>query len=180
MKSLALILTIVLSIFNISQPNNLETEKQKSVESNNEITTYYLIRHAEKDRSDATEKDPLLTNQGTARAKNWAKVFKDVPFQMVYSTNYNRTKATAQPTATSKELELNIYDPNKMYDEKFQKETKGKTVLVVGHSNTTPAFVNAILKEKKYTDIPDNDNGYLFIVTLNADNSVSSQVLHIN
>jgi ATPase subunit of ABC transporter with duplicated ATPase domains len=107
MKSLALILTIVLSIFNVSQPNNLETEKQKSVESNNEITTYYLIRHAEKDRSDATEKDPLLTNQGTARAKNWAKVFKDVPFQMVYSTNYKRTKATAQPTATSKELERN-------------------------------------------------------------------------
>lgn len=180
MKSLALILTIVLSTFNTSQTEMAETEVKNEIENHNEVTTYYLIRHAEKDRSDSKERDPILTKQGIERAENWAKVFKDVPFDMVYSTNYNRTKATAQPTATAKDLELSLYDPNQMFDEKFQEETKGKTVLVVGHSNTTPAFANAILKEKKYEDIPDDDNGYLFIVTVQSDNSVSSQVLHIN
>jgi 2,3-bisphosphoglycerate-dependent phosphoglycerate mutase len=176
MKSLALIFTIVLSTFNITQPDIVEPENQKT----NDITTYYLIRHAEKDRSDSTEKDPILTKQGMERAENWAKVFKDVPFDMVYSTNYNRTKATAQPTATSKDLELSMYDPNKMFDAEFQKETKGKTVLVVGHSNTTPAFVNAIMKKKKYEDLPDDENGGLFIVTVSPNKRVSTQLLYIN
>ncbi|TVZ28011.1 histidine phosphatase superfamily protein (branch 1) [Gillisia sp. Hel_I_86] len=180
MKSFALILTIVLSTFSINKANKIENKETSSLENHNEVTTYYLIRHAEKDRSDTTKKDPLLTDQGTERAENWAKVFKDVPFDMVYSTNYHRTKATAQPTASSKDLELNIYDPHKIYDAEFQKETKGKTVLVVGHSNTTPEFANAILKEKKYEHLSDNENGALFIVTVNLDGSASSQVLYIN
>ncbi len=180
MKSLAIIITIVLSSFNISQPDNVEVKDQKAIENHNEVTTYYLIRHAEKDRSDATERDPMLNDVGIQRAENWAKVFKDIPFDMVYSTNYNRTKATAQPIATSKEIELTMYDPNNMFDTKFQEATKGKTVLVVGHSNTTPAFANAILKEKKYENLPDDENGGLFIITICSDKSVSSQVLYIN
>jgi len=176
MKSLAIIITIILSTFSA---NNSEKDK-KNTDNHSEVTTYYLIRHAEKDRSNASEKDPVLMDKGIMRAEDWAKIFKDVPFDMVYSTNYNRTKATAQPTATSKNLELSMYDPNNMFDAEFQKETKGKTVLVVGHSNTTPAFANAILKEKKYEDISDDNNGTLFIVTIHPDDSVSSQVLHIN
>jgi len=180
MKSLACILTIFLSTFYITQPVKFTAQEKNEIENHNEVTTYYLIRHAEKDRSDSSERDPMLTKEGIERAENWAEVFKDVSLDMVYSTDYNRTRATAQPTATSKALQFSLYDPNNMYDEKFREETKGKTVLVVGHSNTTPAFANAILKEKKYEDIPDNDNGYLFIVTVQSDNSVNSQVLHIN
>ena len=41
----------------------------------------------------------------------------------------------------------------------------GKTVLVVGHSNTTPQFVNAILGVDRYSDIQDNNNANLYIVT---------------
>ena len=49
----------------------------------------------------------------------------------------------------------------------------GKTVLVVGHSNTTPQFVNAILGTKQYTDIQDDNNVNLYIVTrINEENSV--------
>ncbi len=68
----------------------------------------------------------------------------------VYSTNYNRTIQTATPTSKIKKLRLQSYNPNKMYDSVFQSETQGKTILVVGHSNTTPVFVNKILGEKKY------------------------------
>ena len=67
-----------------------------------------------------------------------------------------------------------------MYNLEFQQKTKGKTVLIVGHSNTTPAFVNAILKNKKYGDLPDDENGGLFIVTVTPNNKVSSQVLYFN
>ena len=60
-----------------------------------------------------------------------------------------------------------------MYDSIFQQETKGKTVLVVGHSNTTPAFVNKILAEEKYKDIDDNNNANLYIVTISGDEKTS-------
>ena len=142
-------------------------------------TTYYLIRHAEKDRSDKTNKDPNLKEEGNKRAKNWSKVFENVDFDAVYSTQYNRTTQTAQPTAKMQELEIQSYDPRNLYSEEFAKATFGKTVLVVGHSNTTPVFVNAILGEKKYENMDDHDNGSLYIVTISEGNKID-QVLKIN
>jgi len=141
--------------------------------SSNETTTYYLIRHAEKDRTDNTNKNPDLNKKGQERAKKWAKRFKNIPFDAIYSTNYNRTLQTATPTAESKNLEIIKYNPNKMYDTVFQQETKGKTILIVGHSNTTPSFANKILEEKKYEDINDNNNASLYIVTISDDKKTS-------
>lgn len=180
MKSLAILLTIVLSTFSNNKVESDGDKFSKTTEDQCEVTTYYLIRHAEKERGDTYQKDPVLTSDGFKRAKNWAKVFKDIPLDFVYSTNYNRTKATALPTAASKKLEVKLYDPSKLFDEDFKEETKGKSVLVVGHSNTTPAFANAILKDKKYEDLADDENGGLFIVTIHADNSVTSQLLYLN
>ncbi len=180
MKSLAILLTIVLSTFSNNKVESDDVKFSKSNEEQCVVTTYYLIRHAEKERGEAYQKDPVLTSEGVKRAENWAKVFKDIPLDLVYSTNYNRTKATALPTAASKKLDVKMYDPSNLFDEEFKEETKGKTVLVVGHSNTTPAFANAILNEKKYEDLADDENGGLFIVTVHADNSVTSKVLYIN
>ncbi len=142
-------------------------------------TTYYLIRHAEKDRSDKTNRNPNLTEEGIERAKNWSHVFENTDFDAIYSTNYNRTIETAQPTANTQKLEVSFYDPRNLYAEEFAEATYGKTVLVVGHSNTTPAFVNAILGEKKYDDMDDNNNGSLYIVTISEGNKID-QVLKIN
>ena len=130
-----------------------------------EVTTYYLIRHAEKDRSDKTNSNPELTDLGHQRALRWSSVFENVTFDVVYSTNYLRTIATAKPTASAKGLEIQFYNPRELYSKDFQQETLGKTVLVVGHSNTTPQFVNAILGIDRYTDIQDNNNANLYIVT---------------
>lgn len=49
---------------------------------------------------------------------------------------------------------------------RVKKETKNKKVLIVGHSNTIPDFVNAIIKKKKYNDIEDNNNRNLYIITI--------------
>ncbi len=114
-----------------------------------ETTTYYLIRHAEKDRTDKTNRNPNLNYKGLERAKKWAEYFKNIDLDAVYSTKYNRTMQTAKPTAESKNLEIINYNPRNMYDSIFQKNTKGKTILVVGHSNTTPAFVNKIIRRKE-------------------------------
>ena len=144
-----------------------------------EVTTYYLIRHAEKQRQNPNDRNPSLTFDGYKRADKWKELFKYVPINAVYSTNYNRTKLTAKPTADSKGLPILVYDPRKMYSESFQYNTKGKHVLIVGHSNTTPAFVNKILGKNKYKQMDDNNNGSLFIVTV-IDGKASNTVLQID
>ncbi len=169
MKSLFFTLFLLIS-FNIFAQETSD-KKQK-------VTTYYLIRHAEKDESDKTNKDPHLTEEGKKRAENWTEVFGNVKFDMVYSTNYNRTKETAEPTAKANKLDITFYDPRNLKLEEFIKETEGKTVLVVGHSNTTPILTNALLNEKKYNQIDESNNANLYIVTI-TDNIKSSTLLKI-
>ena len=140
-------------------------------------TTYYFIRHAEKDKSDKNNKNPNLIMEGVLRAAKWSLVFENVAFDAIYSTDYNRTKQTAQPTAEKKGLEVQIYDPRQLYSDEFASATKGKKVLVVGHSNTTPAFVNTILKEKKYPSIDENNNANLYIVTISTSGEKSAVLL---
>ena len=153
MKKLLFLLIIVIS--------SIQIQAQDTA-----VTTYYLIRHAEKVRADSSNKNPNLTEKGKSRAQNWSTVFKDVNFDMVYSTNYNRTIQTATPTANEKNLEIQFYNPKALFDSNFQSKTKGKTVLVVGHSNTTPQFVNKILAEERYANIGDSNNSNLYIVTI--------------
>ena len=147
--------------------------------TSDKTTTYYLIRHAEKDRTNNTNKNPNLNSDGVIRAEKWAKHFENIVLDAVYSTDYNRTQQTAAPTAKSKGLIVQSYNPSKMYDSIFKKNTKGKTVLVVGHSNTTPVFANTILGQKKYKNMADNDNASLYIVTVVNDKK-SSEIKKVN
>ncbi len=148
-------------------------------ETSNENTVYYFIRHAEKDRSDSTNKDPELTKKGLERANNWAKTFAEVNFDLIYSTDYKRTIETALPIAKKEKLIIQSYNPKNLNDPIFKGKTKGKIVLIVGHSNTTPAFVNTIIGEKKYDEIDDTDNGKLFIVTI-VNDSLSVKIENYN
>ncbi|NND62723.1 MAG: histidine phosphatase family protein [Flavobacteriaceae bacterium] len=150
-----------------------------SEENQPEITTYYLIRHAEKDRTNPNDPNPELTRKGYFRAEGWAKVFDKIPLDAIYSTSYNRTLMTAFHTSQKKKIEITLYDPKEMYSQEFQQKTKGKKVLIVGHSNTTPAFVNAIIDEKRYKDMADDDNSSLYVVTLIGDQS-SVEIFTIN
>ncbi|UJH92266.1 histidine phosphatase family protein [Antarcticibacterium sp. 1MA-6-2] len=149
-------------------------------ETSEEPTTYYFIRHAEKDISNPNNPDPELTEEGIKRSEKWAEVFRDISFDAIYSSDFKRTRNTAQKIADFQEKEVQLYDVSKLNDENFQKNTKGKTVLVVGHSNTNPAFVNYILEEKKYKDIEESESGSLFIVTLMPNGTKTSEVLYIN
>ena len=141
-----------------------------------EISTYYLIRHAEKE---LTEENPELTEEGRARAKRWSEIFKNIAFDAIYSTDYLRTKSTAEPTANSQNLRITLYHPSKIDVNKFLTKTKGKTVLIVGHSNTIPAFVNQLTGKKKYFDIEDDKFGNLYIVEI-FKNIKATKLLHID
>ena len=144
-----------------------------------EVTTYYFIRHAEKLRVDKTDINPNLNYDGFKRAEAWRDVFSNIPFDAIYSTDCNRTKLTAKPTADSKNLSLLLYNPSDLYSKAFQNNTKGKTVLIVGHSNTTNVFANKVLGVERYDEINDNNNSNLYIVTV-IDGKATSSLLKIN
>ncbi|SDW93450.1 Phosphohistidine phosphatase SixA [Lutibacter oricola] len=130
-------------------------------------TKYFFIRHAEKNQTDKTNKNPDLSEKGKKRAIYWSEVLKSVEFDDVYSTNYKRTEQTASPTAVLNNVKIKYYNPRDLYSEDFQKKTKGKTILIVGHSNTTPSFVNKVIGKEKYKQIDESNNSNLYIVTLN-------------
>ncbi|MEN9876632.1 MAG: hypothetical protein RLZZ529_1629 [Bacteroidota bacterium] len=141
----------------------------------NTITQYYFIRHAEKADS---SKNPDLSEKGLERAQEWKTLFSEINFDAVYSTDFNRTLQTIQPIVADNNQLLKIYNPKMIDIEAFKKETHGKTILIVGHSNTIPNLVNQIIKENKYTNIEENQFGNLYIVTL-FENQIVSQLLHL-
>ena len=143
--------------------------------SQNTITQYYFIRHAEKADS---SKNPDLSEKGLERAQGWKALFSEIKFDAVYSTDFNRTLQTIQPIVAGNNQLLKIYNPKMIDIEAFKKETHGKTILIVGHSNTIPNMVNQIIKENKYTNIEENQFGNLYIVTL-FENQIVSKLLHL-
>ena len=129
-------------------------------------TTIYFIRHAEKVDS---SKNPDLSTFGLERAAHWSEIFSVIPFDAIYSTDFTRTKQTATPTATNKRIDITLYDAKNIDFQKFKTDNLGKTVLVVGHSNTIPDFVNKLINQDVYSNIEDKTFGNLYIVTLNGD-----------
>lgn len=143
-----------------------------------ETSTYYLIRHAEKDRTDPSNKNPHLTEAGHERALKWKKVLSSIEFDHIYSTDYHRTIETVTPIAEAQNLDIEFYNPSDMFDANFKTQTKGKVTLISGHSNTTPFFANRILQEERYEQIDDSNNANLYIVEIRGEHR-SAQLLHI-
>ena len=143
------------------------------------VSTYYLIRHAEKDRSDLEDIDPELNQSGLGRAMHWAEIFAEVDLDAIYSTDYQRTTMTAAPTSVKQDLTVKYYDPDELDINKFMTNNLGGKVLIVGHSNSTPELVNRLLGVEKYGPMDDYDNGSLFIVQVIGD-QVTDTRLHFN
>jgi len=143
-----------------------------------ECSSFYLIRHAEKLRIDKTERNPKLNEKGVLRAEKWKEVLKNITLDKIYSTNYNRTIETANPTSKSQNIDITIYSPSNIDYRNFKEINKGKKVLIVGHSNTIPNFVNGLIEEDFYEQIDDLNNSNLYLVNI-CDNNVSHQLLYI-
>jgi broad specificity phosphatase PhoE len=140
------------------------------------VTTLYFIRHAEKvDNS----QNPDLAEAGKIRAERWRTIFGDIALSAVYSTDLKRTLQTAVPVSLSKKLAAILYNPKSLDLDLFLKDNRGQTVLIVGHSNSTPELINKIIKEKKYENIPETVFGNLYIITIADEKVVSSQLLKL-
>lgn len=143
--------------------------QRKNEHENNNTTKYILVRHAEKDSSNPSNKNPDLTPEGIDRAKNLATLFKGTKIDFVFSTDLKRTLHTVTPIAKNKKLEIITYIPFKLYTDAFKKKTESKTTIIVGHSNTIPDLVNKIIGKQKYPNIHENEYDNLYMITIKGD-----------
>jgi len=119
-----------------------------SAQSRNELFTIYLVRHAEKNSTADNYLDPPLTQCGQQRAESLDSFLIDVNLDAVYSTDYLRTRNTALPTATTKELEIKLYNSNELEDfSKFLIDCK-QDALVVGHSFSTGVLAGLLTDQE--------------------------------
>lgn len=122
----------------------------------------YLVRHAEK--ADTT-RDPALSEEGTARATELARVLADAGITHIWSTDLKRTRLTAEPIAQKSGVRVMPYDPSKLDQLAIRLKTTPGRHLVVGHSNTTPELVKALGGEPG-SPIPDSEYDRLYILLL--------------
>ena len=134
--------------------------------SSQECSEFFLIRHAEKDRTNSENNNPKLNEIGKERSLKWSEIFKNIELDKIYSTNYYRTIETVTPISKKLNLDITLYTPSKINYKNFISKNIGNKVLVVGHSNTIPGFVNSLINEKVYDQINDLNNSNLYIVTI--------------
>ena len=146
--------------------------------SSQDCSEFFLIRHAEKERTDLQNKNPNLNEKGKLRALKWAEVFKNIEFDKIYSTNYHRTLETVMAISKKSKKEILIYSPSKINYGKFLSDNNNNKVLIVGHSNTIPVFVNRLIKQNFYGQINDTNNSNLYIVKI-CNNSISHNLIYI-
>lgn len=140
--------------------------------------TVYLVRHAE--RADEPRQDPPLTEKGTLRSQELARMLSNANIKAIITSQYLRTKQTAEPLAkqanvavTSISLSLSPSNPRMISEQSTAEVTNkilergGESVLVVGHSNSIPDVIKMLggdvspaIDEKKFDD--------LFVVTVYA------------
>jgi len=137
-----------------------------------QTTKFIIVRHAEKDTTLANAKmmasDPPLNSIGETRALSLADKLKDHKINQIYSSNYKRTKATASPIAKAQDLNVAIYDPRNLdafATQLLSSENTGKTILIVGHSNSSPKLVNLLIKQDQYKDLDESIYDTYWIVT---------------
>lgn len=131
--------------------------------------TIVLVRHAEKsttgNATDMAKGDPDLSTEGLERAARLAKAVKKYKPDVVYSTDYKRTKQTAEPIAKLRRKEVQTYDPAKQADLiPLMLNGKPKHYLIIGHSNTTPALANLLFKKDVFKQMPDTEYGVYWVI----------------
>ena len=132
------------------------------------VTTYYVVRHAEKESSSSTmTTDVPLSAAGKDRAIELKNTLQNAHIRYIFSTNYNRTLSTAEPARQYLNTDIIIYDTRdsmKQFIERLRNINDGNC-LIVGHSNTVDDIVNQLVGKKVIPgDLTDAAYGDLFIV----------------
>lgn len=132
--------------------------------------TIILVRHAEKMIVPPENKDPDLSVQGEARAREIASMFGGSGITAIYATQYKRTQQTVKPLAERLRVPVTLVEAKKTSDLVAQIRARGvgETIFIAGHNNTVPEII-AALGGPTFPIIPETEFDNLYILTLQAD-----------
>jgi len=144
------------------------TLADESVFAQHKKLTIILLRHAEKDVSEnADSANPELSTEGKLRAQKLAEIISKFHPDAIFSTNLIRTRTTARPLASEEGRMISIYDPRSLDQfAEFLTSGKLKKIVVVGHSNTTPALVNLLVKQDKYESLDESVYNKIWVIKI--------------
>lgn len=138
---------------------------------NDKPITVYLVRHAEKQEpASTTDTDTSLSKEGQARAEKLATLLNGCAISAAHTTPYKRTTETAKTVLDKNQIAGSpiTTNPREMAALLEQiRMSSGKSLLVVGHSNTIPAVARALAgRNDAVPDIPDTSFDNLFVVII--------------
>jgi phosphohistidine phosphatase SixA len=119
--------------------------------------SYYVMRHLQK----AEGQDPALSDLGRQNAELLAGLLEPHPPRAIYASATRRARETAQPTAARYGLAIKEYDPRDTPGVVARVRMEKGPVLIVGHSNTVPAIIQA-LTGRAIGEMGESDYGTLF------------------
>lgn len=116
---------------------------------------FVLLRHAEKETG---VEDPGLTRAGHARADFIADWWGDPrrEIEAVWSSDYRRTRETAEPLAEQLGVQIRIYDAGDLPALAARLREEDVNAVVIGHSNTTPQLA-ALLCDCEVPPMDESD-----------------------
>ena len=138
-----------------------------------QTTVVILVRHAEQE----TGQDPVLSAAGRARADSLVRAVQNAGITAIYHTALRRTTETAKAVADAIGVSTTVLTlrPGQAVPDHAAEvasdilaKHKGRTVLVVGHSNTVPAII-AALGVSDAQRIADTEYYHFFTVLLAPD-----------
>jgi 2,3-bisphosphoglycerate-dependent phosphoglycerate mutase len=147
------------------------------VENHESAHRRYLVRHAEKDLTDPSAKNPPLTPAGVQRANHLAEKLQQQPIEAIFSTEFERNVNTVKPLAEKRGVQIQTYEWHDYpgIQSLIEKE-KGKTLLVCGHGDNLLPIIKNLGAKPPLDSIPAYEYDNLFKVVLQPDGKASVEV----
>ena len=142
-----------------------------------EVTTFYLVRHAEKEMNDSTEKqnnDPKLTIEGKQRAQKLADLLQEEKISAIYATVYQRNMKTVAPLARSKDLSINNYEWYEWQPmiDSIKQEYTSKSVLICGHGDNLLPMIDYLNGKRPQEKLAKREYDKIFKIMYEPDTTI--------
>ena len=131
-----------------------------------QTTTVWIVRHAEKDKSNPQDTNPNLSDEGRVRAGDLATYLKKVKFDVAFATPTKRTHQTLDSLVVPKVID---YKDIKSLVDSIKTNYVGKAIIVAGHSNTVLEIIEALGGKKPKEELTDDDYDYIFELAVKED-----------
>jgi 2,3-bisphosphoglycerate-dependent phosphoglycerate mutase len=172
-RFLLLFVFIIAAFFKLGARHQSEQQIPKTKVG---TTTIFLVRHAEKVTANPADQDPDLTAAGVKRARDLQQYLAGTPVDAFFSTRYKRTQRTLSYLAKGRPVQF--YDAHDFEGlrSRVLANFSGKTVVIVGHSNTLLPIIEAFGAKRPLQLIADHQYDFIFKLQVPSRGKASVQV----